>query len=391
VILANGTSAAGGTLGTDHIYVQWTVDNFRTLSPVTKLPDTSTFVIELANTVSGFDSGIQLDCAAGTLNVGDLFTGTQTAPAAAVADLATANIALGNSALSWEGVLLASEITDATPSTGVCGAMDTFINGLMARGLFRWWMGNTSLPTVTAGVAQTDSAYQASTAITHFGAYSSAVPAAMNAGAALVASGNPTWPAQYILPPSYAIAPFVKSLPIEVSCADKTLGGLPGVSITDGNRNPLARCHDESLTPGLDDLRFMVLRSWTDAQGAFVNLPTLIAQNGSPFSNFQRLRVWCFFATTVWSFFNTKLQKGVDYDLNTGHILKSVADRIEELANTLIRTTLVDPHKCTAALVSVLRTDDLRVNNPTLTVEGGIQPLAYPTFINLRLGFLLPG
>jgi hypothetical protein len=31
------------------------------------------------------------------------------------------------------------------------------------------------------------------------------------------------------------------------------------------------------------------------------------------------------------------------------------------------------------------------VNNPTLTVEGGIQPLAYPTFINLRLGFLLPG
>jgi hypothetical protein len=391
VVLAAGTSALQGTLGTDHIYVQWTVDNFRTLSPVTKLPDTSTFTIDAAATSSGFDSGIQFNCAAGTLSVGDKFTGTATAPIVTTADLTASLVALGASSLSWEMVLLASAITDATPSTGVCAAMDTFIAGLMARGLFRCWIGATTMPTVTAEVAQTDAAYQASTAVTRFSTYSSATPVLMCARGALTASKNPSWPAQYILPQSYGIAPWAKSRLEEESIADSTLGALPGIALTDGNGNPLGRCGDEVLNPSLDDLRFCVLRTWSDVQGSYVNLPTLMSQSGSDFTILQRLRVWNLFASTVWAFYRKQLQKGAPYDAATGFMLKSFADRIDDLANRLIQSTLVAKNKCTDARVAVSRTDDLRVTNPTVTVEGGVQPLAYATFIALRLGFLLPG
>lgn len=391
VVTAAGASAAQGTLGTDKIYVQWTVDNFRTLSPVTKLPDTSAFTIDLANAASGFDSGIQLDFAAGTLTVGDKFTGVSTAPACTTADIATAITALDRSAVSWEICLLASALSDATPGTGVAGAMDAFIASRMARGLYCCWFGHAPLPTVTDGTPQTDATYQASSAVTSFATYSSSTPALISQSGCLLASKNPTWPAQYILPPAYAIAPFAKARAEEESIADSDWGPLPGISISDGNGNPLGRCHDEALNPGADDARFCVLRSWSDSQGAFVNLPTLMAQSGSDFTVLQRLRVWNLFASVVWSFFRHRLQKGVPYDEATGNILKSFADQMEDDANSLVESRLTKKKKCAACKVKVSRTDDLRVANPTLTVFGGVQPLSYPTFIDLRLGFLLPG
>lgn len=390
VILAAGTAAAQGTLGTDTIYGKWTVDNFRTLSPEVKLPASATFSVDLAKSTTGFDSGIQLNFAAGTLTVGDTFTGVSTAPAVTVSDLTTPLLALGNTALPWEFVLLASAISDSTPSTGVCGTMDAFIAGLMARGQFRWWMGHAAMPTVSGGTAQTDSAYQSSSAITNFAAYASSTPAIISQRACLLASRNPSWPAQYILPQAYAIAPMAKSVAEEISIADSDLGPLPGISLRDGNRNPIPRCGDEALSQGADDARFCVLRTWSDVEGVYVNLPTLMSQSGSDFTILQRLRVWNLFATTVWSFFRHRLQKGVAYDEETGFILEEYADNIETDANLIIHSALTAKRKCVDAKVRVSRTDDYRVPNPTMTVEGGVQPLGYPTFIVLRLGFLLP-
>jgi len=384
VVLAAGTVATQGTLGTDHIYVQCSTDNFRTLLPEVKLPDTSTFVIEVANTVTGFDSGVQLDCAAGTLTVGDKFTATITAPACTTADLVTSNAALAATAQPWEIVLLASTISDATPSTGVSNSMDQLITSMAARGLYRCWIGNAAMPTA----AQTDAQYQAAAAITNFASYGSPTPAMITARAVLTASQNPTNPSQYILPLSYSAGPWINSLPSEISPADKDLGGIPGVAISDTRGNPLPRTGDESLTPGLDDFRFAVARTWSDKQGVFLNLATLMAANGSPFYNIMSLRTWNLFATIVYSFYSTRLQKGVGYNDKTGFILASEANRLDELMNAELSKIIGS--KCVNARCKVSRRDDLRVKNPTIHVEGGVQPFAYPTFISLNLGFLLP-
>ncbi len=185
--------------------------------------------------------------------------------------------------------------------------------------------------------------------------------------------------------------PWIKSLAEEQSAADKTLGPIPGLALVDGNGNPLGRCHSEELNPGLDDSRFCVLRGWSDRQGVYLNLPTLMAANGSPFTNLQRLRLWNLFARVVWTFFTDQLQKRVPYTLATGIVLKSYADRLEALANSAINTAIIVPGKVQDAKVSVLRTDDQRVANPKLSVSGGIQCFAYDTYIDLNLGFLLPG
>ena len=385
VVLGAGTAATTGTLGTDHIYVQCSTDNFRTLLPEVKIPDTSTFIVEVANTITGFDSGVQLDCAAGTLTVGDKFTSVITAPACTTADLVTSNAALAATAQPWEGVLLASTISDATPSTGVANAMDQLIVSMADRGLYRYWVGNAPMPTA----AQTDAQYQVASAITNFASYGSSTPGLVTARAVITASQNPSNPSQYILPLSYSAGPWINSLPSEQSPADKDLGPLPGVAITDTRGNPLSRTGDESLTPGLDDLRFMVARTWSDKQGVYINLATTMAANGSPMYNVMALRTWNVFATIVYSFYSTRLQKGLGYNDATGFILKSEADRLDELMNAELSKIIGS--KCVNARCKVSRRDDLRVKNPTVHVEGGVQPFAYPTFIALNLGFLLPG
>jgi hypothetical protein len=142
------------------------------------------------------------------------------------------------------------------------------------------------------------------------------------------------------------------------------------------------------LSPGLDDLRFAVARTWSDKQGVFLNLATLMAANGSPFYNIMALRTWNLFATIVYSFYSTRLQKGVGYDDKTGFILESEANRLDELMNAEFNKIIGS--KCVNAKCKVSRRDDLRVKNPPVHVEGGVQPFAYPTFISLNLGFLLP-
>lgn len=384
VVLAAGTAATQGTLGTDHVYVQCSTDNFRTLLPEVKLPDTSTFTVDVANSITGFDSGVQLDCAAGTLTVGDVFTAVITAPACTTADLLTSHVAIKATAQPWEGILLASTISDATPSTGVANAMDQLIIDMAKRGQYRYWVGNAAMPST----GQADSAYQVASAITNFASYGSSTPGMVTARSVITASQNPTNPSQYLLPLSYSVGPWINSLDSEISPADKDLGPLPGVAITDTRGNPLPRTGDESLTPGLDDLRFAVARTWSDKQGVYLNLATLMCANGSPFYNIMNLRAWNLFATIVYSFYSTRLQKGVSYNDKTGFILPSEANRLDELMNAELNKIIGS--KCVNARCKVARDDDLRVKNPKLRVEGGVQPFAYPTFIDLKLGFLLP-
>jgi hypothetical protein len=379
-----GVAMTTGTLGTDNIYVKWTVDNFRTLGPETKLPDTATFDLSISHDVTGFDSGIDLTCAAGSLTVGDTFIGVSTAPVVTTADIATAIVAIRASAANYEFVSLASPLSDATMSTGVAGALDSAVVALAGSGKFRGWVGHAPIP----GDGDDDSDYQASTGITQFAAYGSTTPGLVLAGACLQASRNPTWPAQYILPPSYVVAPWAVKHLASQSIADSDDGPLPGCQITDGNGNPLTRCHDEAQNPWADDARFCVLRTWPDKQGTYVNLPRLMAASGSAFSNLQRLRVWNKFATACYGAYRPLLQKRVDYDAATGHILESVAQKLEDDANAAIEGVMAGD--CTAVRTRISRTDDLRADNPTVTVEGGVQPFAYPVSINLRLGFLLP-
>lgn len=384
VITAAGASATTGTLGTDHIYAKWTTDNLRTLGPETMLPDTATFDLSISNSLTSFDSGIDLTCAAGTLTVGDTFIGTSTAPAATSADIATAITALKASSVQWELCEVASALTDATHSSGVAGALDTMVSSLMASGKFKGWIGHARIP----ATGEDDSEYQVVADVTEFASYGSTAPGLVTVSGCLQASRNPTWPAQYILPPSYVVTPWAVKHLISQSIADSDDGPLPGCSITDGNKNPLARCHDEAVNPWADDARFCALRTWPDREGAYVNLPRLMAASGSDFSLLQRLRVWNLFAATCYAVYRPLLQKRIGHNASTGFVLESVAQKLEDDANAKIEAVMAG--HCVAVRTRIARNEDLRIANPLVTVEGGVQPFSYPVYINLRLGFLLP-
>ena len=374
-------TAAAAAVGTGPIYIQTTLDAGRTWSPSIKLTTATTYTIP--------NSGITINFGTGNLNPGDVAYGVSTAPAVTTSDLGTAttaNSALANlyaSAQNWECLLLASAM-DAAGTVG--GVLDAFIVALRALGKGRWWLANTALPTYQ----ESDSTYQTSLqALSN--AYATNV-AAICGGAARTVSSNTGRSFNYIRPVSMSVGPFALSVPEHIRISETDLGLLPGVSITDQNGAPAPRCHDEMLYPGIDDMRFLALRTDPNLPGVYVNRPHMFGASGSDFDMIPKIRIWNLAFEALFAFFKRRLQKPVLADPKTGFIHELYAKELESSANqALIRACL---NKVSApitggpATVQVARNDPLlNVASAALTVDARVIPMGYFDFVNLSLGF----
>ena len=357
----------GGTVGEGGIALRWSLDGGRTLSPVTLLGTASRFVFPTSG-------GVAVDFGAGTLAAGDRFTFRTTAPHWGLSPLAVALRALFASRITWDIVHVVGPI-DAK----ALDVVDARVRGASREGAYRSWIGNTRMPAAGESAAE----YRAS--LTAALGNKATTHGCLGAGACRLVSGVSA--RQYRRPIAYAFAAREASVSEEQNTAEIDLGPLPSVSIRDAHGNPDE--HDEALSPGLDDARFVTLRTWDDEPGVYVTWPRLFSALGSDFQIHPHRRVLNLAHAALRRYFLRRLAKEIVVHEDSGFILESEALEIESGARAAMRTVLLGTPKASAAQFALSRTDNL-LSDPTLRGTARVVPLAYAKFIHLDVGFLNP-
>lgn len=356
----------GGTVGTEGITYRWSLDGGRTWSPVTALGTATALAIA--------GSGVSFDLAAGDLEDGDAWSVVTTAPQWDATELGTALDALRDSAVFWELVHVVGALDGTSFDT-----VDMKVAGMATRGKYRAWIGSFRMPTPAESEADYLTAF--STAF----ASKSTVHGVVCAGACKLTSSVSG--RKYRRPAAFAIAAREASVSEEVNTADVNLGTLAGVSIVDANGNPDE--HDESVSPGLDDARACVLRTWEGLAGVYINRPRLLSPEGSDFQLLPHRRVLNITHAALRAYFLRRLNKPVRVDRATGFILESDAREIEAGARAAMRAVLGGKPKASGWEFALSRTDNL-LSTKTMTGQARVIPLAYPEFIDLEVGFMNP-
>lgn len=363
---AEWKAVKGGTIGIAGITFVWSLDGGRTWSPETALGTADHFEFP------GTDLTFQFD--AGTVVTDDTARTRTTAPRWNTTELGAALTALQASSVQWEIVHPVGAIDG-----DAFDLLETRTAALRAAGKYRAWIGNTRMPNVN----ETEAAYR--TALDAIFATRASTHGGLCAGACKITSS--VTGRKYRRPIAFAVASRQASVSEEIDIADINLGPLLGVSIRDGNGNPDE--HDESLFPGLDDSRFITLRTWDDVQGVYVNRPRLFAPSGSDFELFPHRRVMNLAHGALRAYFLRRLNRPVQVHQSSGFILEEEALEIESGAREVLRATLLAKPKASAVQFALSRTDNL-LSTKTLTGDARIIPLAYTEFIDLSVGFSNP-
>lgn len=361
----------GGTIGTLGITIQWTLDGFRTLSPITALGTANTFVIPGSG-------GVGFAFAAGTLIAGDKAFFRTVAPNWNATELGAALTTLNASTFPWD----VAEIVGPIDATAFSALGVSF--GAMPE---KAWIGNTRIPTAS----ETEGTYK--TALDGIFSNLATTFGDLCAGAAWVTSGVTF--RQYLRPISHAVAPLTATVSPEIDISAIDNGLLVGVRIRDANGNPVSYLHDERNSPGLDDSRFTTLRTWDGVQGVYVTNSRLFSPAGSDFQWFQHRRILNLLKRTTRIYFQRRLSKPIAVDTNTGFILESEAVAIETAANAAIRSVLMTVPMVSGGafgkfnFVKVNRSDNLLSGN-SLRIQEGVVPLFYPKKFIINTGFNNP-
>src|SRR5690606_10685902 len=205
------------------------------------------------------------------------------APRWTTEELGEALEALKNYANPWEFVQVVGPLDADAFDT-----LDAALASMSSKGKGRWALGHARLP----HPGETPTEYQAAMAALRAQVTSTRISVCAGATKTLSSVSR----RRYRRPFSFAVAPRVASVSEEINVAALDLGPLPGVKIRDANGNPDA--HDETVWPGLDDLGFLVARTWEGRTGVFVNRPLLMSPAGSDFTIIPYRRVMNIFCET---------------------------------------------------------------------------------------------
>jgi hypothetical protein len=361
---------AGGTLGTDPIQYQVSLDDGYNYGPYLQLeaiagpPATATIII----------GATTFNVAAGTMPQGTIYKATAIGPSIDGVTLAPALDALGLSQLVWDQVVI---VGDVTPE--LVGAIDLKIKGFAGRGKYRSWLGSARVPEAE----ELESEYLADLSAAYIDAET--VHGTVCAGAARVISGVSG--RNYRRPVVFAVAGAQAAASEEINTADVNIGALDGVSVRDRNGNIIE--HDESATPGLDDARFCVLRTWDGYPGVYINRPRLMAAPGSDFQIIPYRRVMNLGEAVLRNYFIRRLNRPIRVDTSTGFILEADALEIEGGATNALRSALLAKPKASGVQFTLSRTDNV-LSTKTITGTARLIPLAYPEFVEVQIGFYNP-
>lgn len=359
---------SGGTVGTTGIEFQYSIDGGRTMSAIQSLGISNSFVFPESG-------GVEVEFGAGTLSKNDSFSFVGKAPKWNNTELAEGIAALFATQINWE----ICEVVGEVESTSL-DVIDSLFNSALQNGKAKSWIGNVRVP----DLGESSSAYQSS--LTSAFTTKATKMGALCAGAADIVSGVSG--RIYRRPISFAVAALEQSVSEEINIADVDVGNLVGVSIRDRFGNP--KEHDESLNPGLDDARFVALRTWEGFAGVYVNRMRIFSSAGSDFDLHTKRRVINLAHTTLRAYFTRRLNKPIRVDASTGFILEQEALEMEHGGRTQLASVLLFAKpKASAVDVIISRTDNI-LSTKTLTVTARVTPLGYAEFIEIDLGFVNP-
>lgn len=320
------------------------------------------------------NTGVSFMLAAGDCVAGDIYTATATGPGFDVPALKLALDGLALSSIAWEQLAVSGPVM----GTAV-GELDAFINTARSRGRYRSWIATARMPAPT----ETQAAYQ--TALqTSFGSYETRHGGVTAAATRLTSAVTGRY---YRRPLLFGFMALQGNVSEEVNTADVNLGPIPGASLTDRNGNPIE--HDESLNPGLDDMRFITARTWDGYAGVYITRPRLLSNASSDFQIIPYRRVINLAEDALRQYFIRRLNRPVRVDPKTGYILESSALEIEGGALATMRSVLMAKPKASDVQFRLSRTDNL-LSTKTMTGTARVIPLAYPEFIEIEVGFYNP-
>ncbi len=356
----------GGTIGTAGITYVYSLDGGRTESPVTALGTANTFTFPNSG-------GIGYAFGAGTLVAGDIITSRATSPTSNASELTSAIVALSNTTLAWEAAMIAVPLDGTT-----FDAVDLAFAG--AKLAEKFYVGQFRVP----NVGESDATYQA--------AFNTALGAKSTLRGGICAGAGEYTSAvsgrKYLRSALFPVAALLYSVSEEIDLADPNLGSLSGMSIKDAAGNP--KHHDEMLTPGLDDMRAISLRTISpEYPGVYVNNPRLFSPAGSDFEFIQHRRVMILARIALRVYFTRRLSKPVLVNPNTGFLLDSERLEIEAGARSAMSALLLAKPKASSVEFELSKYDNV-LSTKTLTGSGMIIPLSYPKQINLTLAFANP-
>jgi hypothetical protein len=357
----------GGTIGVTGITFQYALDggeSSNSWSAVQALGVSTTLTIP--------GTGVSFTMGAGTVVLGDTIACQCTRPKSNTSDMTAALEALRVAKIPFETVLI-----DADADSTMVAALDTWIAARDLEG--RYYTGATNCVFKTG--AQSDAAYQTALQTAFASTTSTAIFVAADA-CDVISTVNHVFMRR---PAALVVAVRGMSIDVAVDAAFVGTGPLPNCRIYDAKNQP--KYHDESKSPGLDDLRLTTLRSWPSQDGVFVNNPKLISPTGSDYVYWQHARLM-------------KLADGITFDelvrqcsigvhtqpnkvnSNVQNIAEPDAQKIEGSVSKKLQAQLV-PVRATSASYKCSRNDDMSSNGPqTLTGTQSIGALRYvKTFV----------
>lgn len=354
-----------GVVGTAGIMYSISYDKGYNFGPSTALGTSMEIVLP---------TGVTLVLSAGTLHVGGTFTATGIGPNYDGPSLTAALTALGMSAIAYEQVVLTGPMTGA-----MVGVADLYITTLRGRGRMRSWLGCARIEEDEESLPDYADYLQG-----EFGGVQT-IHGAITGGATRLTSAVSG--RFYRRPLLFGFTALQGACSEEVNTADVNLGPIPGAAIMDRNGNPIE--HDESLNPGLDDLRLVTARSWDNYPGVYITRPRLLSNETSDFQIIPYRRVLNLAEEALRSYFVRRLNKPIRVDTKTGFILEADAVEIEAGAVAVMRSVLLAKPKASDVQFVLSRVDNV-LSTKTLTGIARVLPLAYPEFIELEVGFYNP-
>jgi hypothetical protein len=367
----------GGTIGVAGITYTYSLDGGKTTSPITALgtATAAAFNAPVVNTASG----VSLDFAAGTLIAGDTVTVSTTGARMTNSDLVTALEALRVSKLPWDMVL----VTDCPASSTTIATLEGWLTGLEARGVYKMGYLNTRFK----GATESEATFATAMA-TLTGAATPAIRVDIGCDAGDVASQI----TGLVQPRPVALATATRALSFTIGTDPAFVknNAIPGFSVVDDTGNP--KWHDESLFPGLDDLRLTTLRTIDGEDGVFITNANLFSSGGSDYVWDQHARTMNAAATISYRLLTRELSRGVRKqapEAVTGkiYILEEDASAIEILVNAALGRELANEANDVALVLS--RTDDLSSNGPgTLSGSLELEDFAYIKKFNIAAKFV---
>lgn len=341
----------GGTIGVDGIEYELSVDGGESFGPQKRLGTASTILVVDAR---GLATGVQIDFAAGTLDVDDLISVTVTGPKMIDADVISALEALRVAKVPYEGILVHG--IDATSTT--VGNLDAWIALRELEGNFPFFLGNTRLK----GPSESEGAY--TTAITTIAQLMASIRGGIGADGCYLPS--PIRGSNMKRATSVVTARRLAEIEVSTDAARVSDGPLAGnPRITDTRGNPAF--HDEFMTPTLDNQRVITLRSFIDRQGVFITNPNAIASAGSDYPFIQYIRTMNKACRRAFFLLEGLLSQGVQTvtdpnNPNKQIISESDATHFEETINTDLESRILRPREVSAIKFTIARDDDLTPN-----------------------------